>query len=246
MPVEQIVPPEGITCVRCLEHSHSMKAIEYVQSEDGNKLEPLCCFHRDSDPCPGCVVRDKEAKEREADEAKRVPAYAKPLPAGKPVAIQKRVAQPVAGEDLKADAFTYHEDPNEEVRIPKPVKEILSKGKTMDPLEKVGVSIPEALKLLRGGMGAEELAKHFKVPVWRFNQSAMWKAAKNGVDQPAPPRKMGRGRPSKRASVQIAAVLVKPQFRATLLAVKADFEAQLAQLQQAMTSVDALLARYPE
>lgn len=215
MPVEQLVPPEGITCVRCLEHGHHMKAIEYVQSEDGNKLEPLCCFHRDSDPCPGCVARDKEAKEREADEAKRVPAYAKPLPAGKPVAIQKRVAQ-------------------------------LSKGKTMDPLEKVGVSIPEALKLFKGGMGAEELAKHFKVPVWRFNQSAMWKAAKKGVDQPAPPRKMGRGRPSKCASVQIAAVLVKPQFRATLLAVKADFEAQLAQLQQAMTSVDALLARYPE
>jgi hypothetical protein len=240
MPVEQLVPPDGITCVRCLEHGHHMKAIEYVQSEDGNNLDPLCAWHRDNDPCPGCVARDKEAKEISAETAKRKFQEHR-------TAMQK--AAPVTAPPeppLTASAFTYTPDPNEHVAIPKPIKEIV-KNMLQDPLDKAGVSIPEALKMFKAGTSIEDLAKHFKVPTWRFWQSAKWTAAKKGISQPAPERK--ERKPYTRKAVQSERRQPgdrRRPIRATLLDVKAEIESDIADLQEVLKLCDVALARYPE
>jgi hypothetical protein len=213
MPDDKLTPPPGITCVRCLTHGHHAKAVEYVEKLDGNGLEALCLFCRDGDPCEGCERHDKENMEE-----------------------LKRLAR-------TAPTVTLQSKPLVSMKV---VDVAHVKEKAVDkqcPLEKVGVSIPEALKMFKSGTSIEDLAKHYKIPVWRFWQSAKWNAAKKGIGQPAPERK--ERKPYTRKSNGDAKV-AGGGFRHTLLAVKADFLMRKEELDKALASVDYLLARYPE
>jgi hypothetical protein len=216
MPVDKLVPPDGITCVRCLEHGHhGQVAVEYVEKVDGNGLEALCVYCRDSDDCPGCAALDKE----NMGELKR---------------LAKTVPLPVTGKDLKAADFAHPKESGYEV---------FDREARMDPLEKVGVSIPEALKLFKQGHTVKQLAGHFKVPAWRFQQSAVWTAARKGISQPAPGRKERKPHTRKTEPAEPEKIASTGN---QIAALRAHIAAKVEAWQNVLKALDAAMLTFPE